>query len=343
MPEVMAIGKLFSWLWWGITAPVAACLSLANAFNIGFSPYTSAKMNSIIATPFDPDNDTAYRVWRDHKLTDYPTATADLLVELDDPKNLTSSEYAALLQCCRKTNMALYVSATGADPDPEISLALGRSFGLLNLDRNWLGDDSGLTSLTVQENGTRQFYIPYTDRPIKWHTDGYYNSADHQIHGLMLHCVQSAATGGGNALLDHEIAYILLRDKNPDYIRALMAPDVMTIPCRTEQGEVARAEESGPVFTITTEGELHMRFTERKRNIVWKDDPLTLEAVAYLKELLAGDSPYIFRGRLEPGMGLISNNILHDRAAFSDDDTHKRLLYRARYYDRIEGTGFRCL
>lgn len=133
----------------------------------------------------------------------------------------------------------------------------------------------------------------------------------------------------------------MLREKNPDYIRVLMGQDVMTIPCRTEQGEVAREEETGPVFSITADGELHMRFTERQRNIVWKDDPLTLEAVAYLKELLASDSPYIFRGRLEPGMGLISNNILHDRSAFSDDTSHKRLLYRARYYDRVEGTGFR--
>ncbi len=193
----------------------------------------------------------------------------------------------------------------------------------------------------MRDGGTRKFYIPYTDRSIKWHTDGYYNSVDNQINGLMLHCVQSAAEGGENALMDHEVAYIMLREKNPDYIRVLMGPDVMTIPCRTEQGEVAREEETGPVFSITADGELHMRFTERQRNIVWKDDPLTLEAVAYLKELLASDSPYIFRGRLEPGMGLISNNILHDRSAFSDDTSHKRLLYRARYYDRVEGTGFR--
>jgi hypothetical protein len=41
------------------------------------------------------------------------------------------------------------------------------------------------------------------------------------VRGLILHCVQSAATGGENQLLDHEIAYILLRDENPDHIRAL--------------------------------------------------------------------------------------------------------------------------
>jgi hypothetical protein len=300
-------------------------------------------MSSTLATPFDPANHTLYREWRDKKLKDYPKTTAELVVELDDPRNLTVDEYDALLARIRKTSMALYVSGTGDDPDPEIPLALGRRFGLHNLDRNWLGDDSGLTSLTVREGGTRKFYIPYTDRPIKWHTDGYYNSANSRIHGLMLHCVRSAAEGGENALMDHEVAYILMREENPDYIRALMAPDVMTIPCRTEQGEVAREEETGPVFSITPEGELHMRFTERKRNIVWKEAPLTQEAVAWLQALLASDSPYIFRGRLEPGMGLVSNNVLHDRAAFSDDPGCKRLLYRARYYDRVENSGFRTL
>jgi alpha-ketoglutarate-dependent taurine dioxygenase len=300
-------------------------------------------MPSPPASPFDPENSSLYNQWRDQKLEGYPSATADLLVELDDPRRATEAECTALLQRCRKTNIALYISKTGDDPDPEIPLALGRRFGLQRLDHNWLGDDSGLTSLTTRESGTRQFYIPYTNRPIKWHTDGYYNDEDHQIQGLMLHCVQSAAQGGENALLDHEIAYILLREKNPDYIRALMHPQTMTIPSRSENGEVARETESGPVFAVTPEGELHMRFTERKRNILWRDDPLTTEAVTYLKDILTQDSPYIFRGRLEPGMGLISNNILHDRTGFQDDSDRKRLLYRARYYDRVAGTGFRCL
>jgi hypothetical protein len=68
---------------------------------------------------------------------------------------------------------------------------------------------------------------------------------------------------------------------------------------------------------------------------------LTLAAVAFLEKLLASDLPFIYRGRLEPGMGLVSNNVLHDRAGFNDTPDKKRLLYRARYYDRIAGTGVR--
>jgi hypothetical protein len=156
------------------------------------------------------------------------------------------------------------------------------------------------------------------------------------VRGLLLHCVQSAESGGENRLMDHEIAYILLRDENPDYIRALMAPDAMTIPPRLEDGEVARAAQPGPVFSVYPDGQLHMRYTARTVSIEWHDDPATKGAVAALERLLADDaSPWVFRGRLEPGMGLVCNNVLHDRAAFADSEAHKRLLYRARYFDRV--------
>ena len=43
----------------------------------------------------------------------------------------------------------------------------------------------------------------------------------------------------------------------------------------------------------------------------------------------------IFRTTLQPGQGLISNNVLHDRSGFDDDGEHKRQLYRLRYYQRM--------
>ncbi len=289
-------------------------------------------------SPFSLDNEDLYHKWCDTKLKDYPENLGDLLVEINDPRKLRESELDALKRRCRKTNMALYASNTGTDPDPQIPLAMSQRFGLERLNKNWLADENGLTSLTVRNAGARQHYIPYTNHAINWHTDGYYNTADKQIHALNLHVVQRAASGGENALMDHEIAYILLREKNPDYIRALMAPNAMTIPARIEDGKVARHEEVGPVFSITSTGDLHMRYTIRVNNVIWANDPLTKEALAYLEDILNGDSPYIYRGLMEPGMGLVSNNVLHDRAAFTDDAEHKRHYYRARYFDRLAGT-----
>lgn len=301
---------------------------------------TAVNPNHIAAhSPFLLEDEDRYRRWRDAKLKDYPTAIGDLVVEIDDPRTLRDSEFEALHARCRKANMALYAGRTGTDPDPQIPQSLGRRFGVQGLNRNWLADSTGLTSLTVAEDGARRNFIPYTNRAIHWHTDGYYNIANAQIQSLLLHAVQRAARGGENALMDHEIVYILLRDRDPEYIRALMAPRAMTIPARIEDGRTARGEEAGPVFSVTRSGDLHMRYTVRVNNVIWADDPLTRAALAYLEEILAGDSPFIFRGLLQPGMGLISNNVLHDRAAFTDDFTHKRHYYRARYFDRLAGTG----
>ncbi len=45
------------------------------------------------------------------------------------------------------------------------------------------------------------------------------------------------------------------------------------------------------------------------------------------------------RCRLGSGQGIIGNNVLHDRTAFRDGETGQRLVYRARFLDRIAGTG----
>ena len=291
-----------------------------------------------MTSPFALSNDVLYQRWRERKLMDYPQDISDFVVQINDLRKLTQSEYSAMLNRLRKTNMVIYVGVTGEDADKAIVHQLAQQFGLHKLDHNWLADDDGLTSLTVSNQGERGSYIPYSNRGIQWHTDGYYNTADQQIHGLMLHCVRSARNGGENRLLDHEIVYLLLRDQNPDFIRALMQPDVMTIPPRTDENGVARGEQTGPVFSIMPTGDLHMRYTIRARNVEWKQDELTQHALSALTKILNSVSPYIFRGKLEAGMGLICNNVLHDRSAFEDDEHHRRLLYRARYMDRCANT-----
>ncbi|OGS94212.1 MAG: taurine catabolism dioxygenase TauD [Gallionellales bacterium RIFCSPLOWO2_02_FULL_57_47] len=289
--------------------------------------------------PFDPDNPDAYLRWREHKLAHAITSTDDLIVEIKNPRALTASEHAALLACCRRSNMAIYASlAEGVDENAVRQL--GQQFGLNRMDANWLASEQGVTRITVcAGDGLRNAYIPYTDRAIKWHTDGYYNPPERQVRSMVLHCAQSAGQGGENRLMDHEIAYLMLRDEDSDFIRALSAPDAMTIPERTDEQGIARAAQTGPVFSIDpASGGLHMRYTARTRSIVWKQDATTLAAVAMLEKLLASDSPHIHHARLEQGMGLLCNNVLHDRAAFADNGTTPRLLFRARYLDRIANT-----
>jgi Taurine catabolism dioxygenase TauD, TfdA family len=285
--------------------------------------------------PFDLGDAAAFACWRERKLRGYPARWEELVVEVGDPRALTPAERGALLQRCASANMAIYASHV-QDTDKDIPRLLGRQLGLHRLDCNWLADDDGISQVTVARSGTRRDFIPYTDRPIRWHTDGYYNPSARSILAMLLHCVSAAASGGANGLLDHEIAYLLMRDTDPAMVRALMAADAMTIPARTDEDGIARPAQTGPVFYIDAgSGALHMRYTARTRSIEWKADAATQAAVVFLARLLAGGSSYIFHARLESGMGIVCNNVLHDRAAFTDDPALPRLLFRARYYDRI--------
>jgi alpha-ketoglutarate-dependent taurine dioxygenase len=292
--------------------------------------------------PFNPDDPVAYREWRARKLAAYPADAAGLVVAVADPFALTPAERAELVDRCARANMAVYVSGVG-DDDSELPRALGRQLGLTRLDHNYLADDDGVSGITVarpgEGTGARGDFIPYTNRPIRWHTDGYYNPPGRRIRAMLLHCVRRAREGGENTLLDHEIAYLRLRDGNPEWIRALMLPDAMTIPAREDADGVARPAETGPVFSIDAgDGSLHMRYTARTKSIEWKRDPAVAAAVAALARVLDEESRFRHRLVLEPGMGIVCNNVLHERTGFVDDPAAPRLLYRARYFDRVAGT-----
>ena len=292
-------------------------------------------MDAHTGAAFDLADEAAYLAWRAAKFARFPKALAELVVEVRDPRALSAGERQALLERCERANMAVYASPAGSDPDKEIPRRLGLQLGLRDLDPNYLADDDGISPLAVAESSTRGEFIPYTNRGIKWHTDGYYNPGERTVRAVLLHCVERAESGGENDLLDHEIAYILLRDLNPQHIRALMAGDAMTIPARIEGGRIERPAQAGPVFSVDAGGFLHMRYTARAVSIEWKNDAATMAALAALENILGAASPWVFRGRLEPGMGLVGNNVLHTRTPFTESPRHQRLIYRARYYQRV--------
>jgi hypothetical protein len=111
-------------------------------------------------------------------------------------------------------------------------------------------------------------------------------------------------------------------------------PEAMTIPDNIESGKVIRAEQTGPVFMVKGNGRLHMRFSARKRNIVWRDTEDTLKAVEMINQFMA-DAANVFTVALKAGQGIVCNNVLHNRTAFTDTEGSGRLMYRARYYDAV--------
>jgi len=295
-------------------------------------------LSGLEGSPFSLDEAEAYHAWRLQKLEQRPMVE-DLVVTVENPFKLTAVEKSRIQDLCRRCNAAIYkVSDNHLSTDKGLVHQLGLQFGLTHLDDNLRSDEDDITSLTViEQHGNR--YIPYTSRPISWHTDGYYNSPQHQVRGFILHCAQPAAEGGENGLIDHELVYMRLRDENPALVQALMHPEAMTIPPNVDAGTEVRGACIGPVFSVDVlTGSLHMRYSARKRNIEWRDDELTLKAADLITEILDIDE-LAYKYRLKAGEGVICNNILHTRSGFHDSAEEKRLMYRARYYDRVAGTG----
>lgn len=296
--------------------------------------------------PFDTSDSEAYRLWRSDKLAGYPRQPGDLLVPIENLAAPTAEEVSKIRESCRRANMAIFEVTGGNIAGNIISDSIrsfAANFGLTRLDPHMLSDDNGVTALCVADKGTRTSYIPYSTRRLGWHTDGYYNDEHHYVRALMLYCASPAASGGESALLDHEVAYIHLRDENPAFITALMHPNCMTLPAnpgdkRGENGEM-RPARTGPVFSVDPQsGKLHMRFTARQRHIEWRDDRTTREAVDFLLGMMDDRNGPALRHTMTAGQGLISNNVLHNRTAFEDDPKAPRLLYRARFFDRIANT-----
>lgn len=280
------------------------------------------------------DHPDDYARWRERKLAELPRQLESLIVEVRDPRQLSDSERGAIIDRCRRANMAIYVSSLGDEADKAIPQRLGEQLSLRQLDQNPGADEDAITSLSVRSDSAHKRYIPYTDRPLAWHTDGYYNAPGRQINAFILHCVRPAMQGGVNGLIDPEVLYIRLRDLDPEYIRALTHPSVMTIPADND-AIAPRPASTGPVFRAGPNGRVALRYTDRRRNIQWLDDSPTQRAVAALRGLLEDPGTLGFEARLESGWGLVCNNVLHRRSGFKEAADRGRLIYRARYYERV--------
>jgi alpha-ketoglutarate-dependent taurine dioxygenase len=273
--------------------------------------------------------------WRRARLKSRPRDVEDILVPVDGLHSATAAQIAAVKTACARSNMAIY-QCRDTSVDRAAVLAFASKFGLARLDHHLCANADGVSELCVASEGPRSSYVPYSNRSLSWHTDGYYNDKARQINAVVLHCAASAASGGENAVLDPELVYILLRDEDPRFITAFEHPECMTIPANTDESGEIRPAVSGPVFSYDVDGQVHMRFSARKRNIRWRDDAITTAARAFLSGILEDRNGPALHYRLQAGEGLISNNVLHNRTAFSDGPGSQRHLYRARYFDRIE-------
>ena len=263
--------------------------------------------------------------WAEEKERNIPHNIDGIIVNIHDINNVKISEIAKIKETINKFNSCIYSSKIALKSNTNL-LRFAESIGMRTYDRNNI-ESNEISTITPLENNKIN-YIPYTDKSLNWHTDGYYDKKS--IFSWLLHCVHPATHGGENYLLDHELAlreYVLRYDD----INNLMSEDALTIP---ESKDTSRSEISTYIFSIKNQyKKLHMRFSMRKDNI--GTSPKAGDAVTKLKQTIENDcAKYSLTYKLQKNEGIITNNILHGRKAFKDDKVKRKLL-RIRSYERL--------
>ena len=293
---------------------------------------------------FNLSHQSDFDTWSKWKLSLYSSQGIERLrkvIEIDPDAPFEKAQLTKLRQNIDDFNFAFYRIINCSNFDLNALSLLGRQFGLFELDANLCAEEDRMTILTDHtsqddSNKHRQRYIPYSNKALNWHTDGYYNPQHQRVRAFILHCVQPASSGGGNSFIDPDIVYILLRQENPAFIEALANPEVMLIPENRDDKDILRPETSTAVFQVSSDyAILDMRYSQRKKHIIWRDDSLTQQALSCLNELLGKKSKWHIDYRLKAGEGIVSNNVLHRREAYHDDTGNQRVYYRARYYSRV--------
>ena len=281
------------------------------------------------------NNPDAYQYWRDEKLANSTTKLENCLLEINNPFALNAAQKNKIKSLCQHNNFALFSLQT-QDNYPNAIVAINQQLGLKDFDQHLYIKNQGLAHITQSDDKQQGEFIPYSNKKLSWHTDGYYNSPQQLIRAFSLFCVNPASSGGENQWIDPQMVYLLLRENNPDIVKALTHPQAMTIPEHQIDGKLRRAVSVGPIFFIDEKtSTLSMRYTQRRKNIEFFNSVEITQAVQHLDRLLKSKTAYHFECLLQRGQGLLCNNVLHKRSRFSDNKNNSRLLLRGRYFNRI--------
>jgi hypothetical protein len=264
--------------------------------------------------------------WSAKKDLNIPSNINDLKVSISDINHVSKTEISQIKQKLTKFNCCIYASGTDLDDDSKI-MRFAQSLGMRTFDSHNI-DDSAISTISANKDENNMRYIPYTNKGLNWHTDGYYDSKP--IFSWLLHCIEPALSGGENFLLDHELAireYILKYDD----IIYLTNNETFSIPT----DEVAKREiTSNYVCDMNNEyKKLHMNFSMRKENIIVNKD--SESAMSKLIKIIKEDcKKYHLTYKLSKSEGIVSNNILHGRNAFKDGQVMRKIL-RIRSHERL--------
>ena len=280
-------------------------------------------MNILLNTKED------YKRWKDKKLESFTRNIDHLTVQVSNPNSISKPEKNKVISLLRSNNLAFFNIDNISYKDKSSIKRFAFQIGLGDYEFDSRSDDDGLTEIKEHKHNDKiSEYIPYTTKELNWHTDGYYNNKDNSILSWLLFCNTQSEKGGVNKYLDHEISYILFNDVS-NKIKDLMLENTCCIP---ENLMTGRKDVLNPVYMFDDE-KLHMKFSMRKKNIIWND--ASLKAINILKSIIEDSSEYHITKKFTEGEGVITNNVIHKRTAFTNSKNKNRLLYRLRSKRRV--------
>lgn len=270
-----------------------------------------------------------YKRWKDNKLATFTKNLDELTVQITSPNAISKPEKSMVISLLENHNIVFFHIDRVKQTNKSTIKNFASQIGLSNYELDSQSDEDGLTEIKdIKTTEKLSEYVPYTTKELNWHTDGYYTDQKNSVLSWLLFCKTSAESGGINKYLDHEIAYILFNNKSKR-LEDLMLNDTCCIP---ENSITNRKEVFNPVFMFKNK-RLHMKFSMRKKNIIWNKN--SLQAIDVLKSIIKDSSQYHITKKLDTGMGVITNNVIHMRTAFTNSRNKNRLLYRLRSKKRV--------
>jgi hypothetical protein len=267
-----------------------------------------------------------FKQWALEKEDNIPLKIDDLIVKIQDINHATLAEISNIKDIIKRFNYCIYQSKVGLNAQADL-MNFAQSIGMETYDTNNI-HNSPISLIMSLETKNALNYIPYTNKKLNWHTDGYYD--EKPIFSWLLHCEEPAYSGGENYLLDHELAireYIIKYDN----LESLSSLDAFTIPGNTHAN---RGETKGYICDNDNEyKKFHMKFSMREKNMKLNEQSKT--AIMRMKKIIKEDcKKYCLTYKLSKNEGIVSNNILHGRNSFEDGKAMRK-LYRIRSYERI--------
>lgn len=270
-----------------------------------------------------------YKRWKDNKLAAFTKNLDELTVQITSPNAISKPEKSMVISLLENHNIVFFHIDRIKQTNKSTIKNFASQIGLSNYELDSQSDEDGLTEIKdIKTTEKLSEYVPYTTKELNWHTDGYYTDQKNSVLSWLLFCKTSAESGGINKYLDHEIAYILFNNISKR-LEDLMLDDACCIP---ENSITNRKEVFNPVFMFKNK-KLHMKFSMRKKNIIWNNN--SLKAIDVLKSIIKDSSQYHITKKLDTGMGVITNNVIHMRTAFTNSKNKNRLLYRLRSKKRV--------